>query len=180
MQSRPSFRPPTVSSTTSHRVVDQDELERLRIKMQSGIFCTKYPFGKRMFRAKPKKTRVEVDVGKMGPRLTWGSSPRKEAPLSEFQNVTMGIKSDVFRRFESKMMKTTNAQPNQCVSLHGKARTVDLLMNTPEDAQDLKRYVENVIRNPGILSGARMSPQQSSLVSYNSGTDRDFTVGRRR
>lgn len=127
-----------------------DEFQRLQVKHAGGIFVTKYPYRSSMF-ASPSRTRLEVDVGDDGPRLSWGGKKRKEMPLDEIKNVTIGIHSDVFRRFENKLMRNSTTQPCQCVSIHGSNRTVDLVLSSAVDAQDLKAYIEEVKRNPSRL-----------------------------
>jgi len=129
-----------------------NEYQNLRRKHEGGIFVTKYPFNSKMF-ASPKKTRIDVGIAEMGgkPALKWGSNG-KEMYFADIKNVTIGIKSNTFRRFESQIMKSGNIQPNQCVSVHNDGRTLDLVLKSSGDAQDFKRYLELSLKDPSFLS----------------------------
>jgi len=126
-----------------------NEYENLRRKHEGGICVTKYPFKSKMF-SSPKKTRINVRAAGCKPALEWGSNG-KEMYFADIKNVTIGIKSNTFRRFESQIMKSGNIQPNQCVSVHNYGRTLDLVLKSSKDAQDFKRYLELSLKDPSLL-----------------------------
>merc|ERR1719285_157149 len=131
--SRRSRRPVDVAPRVQTRHKLSKEYEDLKRKHEGGIFATKYPFKSNIF-SSPKMTRIEVGIAEKGNKLAikWGSNA-KEMYFADIKDVTLGIKSNTFRRFESQLMKSKEVQPNHCVSVHNNDRTLDPVLKSSKD-----------------------------------------------
>jgi len=138
-----------VRSRDFPRIRNQKEYIGLKLKHEGGIFVTKYPFRDQIF-ARPKKTRVEIVFieDQRRPAVKWSG---KMLFFDEMRGITIGIKSETFRRFENRLMRKKHIQPNQCVSVHSAYRTLDFVLKSSDDAQDFKRYLEINLEHPLML-----------------------------
>jgi len=124
----------------------------LKAKHEGGIFVTKYPYSSKPKPfCWPKKIRVEVgfiDDGERTPAVKWNG---KWLNFNEIRDVTIGIKSRTFRRFENRIMRKAGVQPNQCLSVHSEHRTLDVVLKSSDDARAFKRYLEINLKHPSML-----------------------------
>jgi len=125
----------------------------LKAMHEGGIFVTKYPFSSKLSKpfCWPKKIRVEVgfiDDGERRPAVKWNG---KWLHFDDIRDVTIGIKSRTFRRFENRIMRREGVQPNQCVSVHTVHRTLDVVLKSSDDARAFKRYLEINLKHPSML-----------------------------
>lgn len=124
----------------------------LKAKHEGGIFVTKYPFRSKLF-SWPKKIRLEIGFvddadGERRPVVKWND---KWVHFDDIRKVTIGIKSSTFHRFENQIMRKKAVQPNHCLSVHSEYRTLDVVLKSADDAQDLKRYLEINLKHPLML-----------------------------
>jgi len=90
-----------------------------------------------------KKTKIELGEGE-NRTLSWGKSGKKIF-LHDIKKLSIGLRSDTFERFERQIMNKGVIQPNQCLSVHTRDRTLDVVFNSANEARDFKRYLETYL-----------------------------------
>merc|ERR550534_862279 len=120
-------------------LTEEDSLVR---KFEGGVFVTKYPYNSSIF-ANPKRTKLELVEGEER-TLTWGKGGKK-IYLNDIKKLSIGLRSDTFKRFANQIINKGLIHLNQCMSVHTRNRTLDMVFNSVDEARDFKRYLETYL-----------------------------------